>query len=322
MIDLLLDAEAIGLRVVSADDPAWADAANLPSGLLRVGIHIAGAAPHGLQAFDILLTGAADAAAPWVSVADVEAEIAHLAQVVTCQPLAATAAAQVLRMTLALDFEAAILLESFAYSTLLASEGFRTWHKAMPPPQRDRADPGPRVRVQRMDGRLEIVLNRPRGRNAIDAAMRDALVEALEFARLDPEVAPVVLRGEGAVFSVGGDLTEFGRAGDPAMAHAIRTLRSAARSLHAVADRTTARLHGPCVGAGIEIPAAAGRVTARPGTSFRLPEVVMGVIPGAGGTATISRRVGRHRACWMAISGHSIDLARALSWGLVDAVED
>ena len=45
----------------------------------------------------------------------------------------------------------------------------------------------------------------------------------------------------------------------------------------------------------------------------------MGLIPGAGGTASIPRRIGRHRAAWMAISGADIDLATALAWGLVDA---
>ena len=83
--------------------------------------------------------------------------------------------------------------------------------------------------------------------------------------------------------------------------------------------RITARLHGACVGAGIEVPAAAGRVVAAPGTVFRLPEVSMGLIPGAGGTATIPRRIGRQRAAYMAISGADIDLAATLAWGLVDA---
>jgi enoyl-CoA hydratase/carnithine racemase len=75
------------------------------------------------------------------------------------------------------------------------------------------------------------------------------------------------------------------------------------------------------VGAGIEVPAAAARVVARAGTVFRLPEVSMGLIPGAGGTATVPRRIGRHRACYMALSGATIDLDTALAWGLVDAEE-
>jgi enoyl-CoA hydratase/carnithine racemase len=53
---------------------------------------------------------------------------------------------------------------------------------------------------------------------------------------------------------------------------------------------------------------------------FRLPEVGMGLIPGAGGTATIPRRIGRRRACYMAICGADIDLATARQWGLVDEI--
>jgi enoyl-CoA hydratase/carnithine racemase len=62
-------------------------------------------------------------------------------------------------------------------------------------------------------------------------------------------------------------------------------------------------------------------VLARPGAFFRLPEVSMGLIPGAGGTASIPRRVGRQRACYMAVSGVDIDVGAALRWGLVDAVD-
>jgi enoyl-CoA hydratase/carnithine racemase len=151
--------------------------------------------------------------------------------------------------------------------------------------------------------------------------MRDALAEALGFALEHPDAPSVVLCGAGPAFSAGGDLDEFGRADDAGRAHLIRTLRSPAALVHALGDRITARLHGACVGAGIEVPAAAGRVTAAPGSFFRLPEVSMGLIPGAGGTASIPRRIGRHRAAWMAISGADVDLATALAWGLVDAEE-
>lgn len=322
LIDLLRDTGATGLATLPVDGAGRAEAVTSPPGIVRVGCHHDGPLPvAGLDAFDILLTRAPDAPAPWVTVGDVGAEAEHLRAVAAEQPLAATVAAQVHRLTLPLDFDAALLLESFAYSTLLASEGFRRWHAAMPS-QRVRADDGPRVRMERVGERLEIVLDRPRGRNAVDAAMRDALSEALQFAALDPDRAPVLLRGEGAVFSVGGDLAEFGQAGDPASAHAIRSLRSPARLLHAVATRATALVHGPLVGGGVEIAMAAGQVVARPRTSFRLPEVSMGLIPGAGGTVTVPRRIGRHRACWLAMSGCEIDLATALRWGLVDAVKE
>jgi enoyl-CoA hydratase/carnithine racemase len=87
-----------------------------------------------------------------------------------------------------------------------------------------------------------------------------------------------------------------------------------------LAERAEVMVHGPCVGAGVELPAFAGTVTAARGTTFTLPEVAMGLIPGAGGTVSIPRRVGRWRALYLALTGSTIDAATALSWGLIDGV--
>ena len=291
-------------------------------GVVRLGVHRAGPLPAGpLEAFDILLSAAPDAPRPWVGVApgQLDEAVAGLARIVARQPAAAAVCAQVLRMTLKVSFAQALTLESMGYSLLLASESFRAWRAATP--VRDRSDDdGPRVVVEAGET-LEIRLNRPAARNAFDARMRDELAEALDFAAAHPDALPVVLSGAGPAFSAGGDLSEFGRAADPGEAHLIRTLRSSAARIHDLGDRITARLHGACVGAGIEAPAAAGRVTGRVGARFRLPEVSMGLIPGAGGTATLPRRIGRRRTAYMAISGAEVDLDTALAWGLVDAVE-
>jgi enoyl-CoA hydratase/carnithine racemase len=155
----------------------------------------------------------------------------------------------------------------------------------------------------------------------VDARLRDELIEALEFALADPEGAPVVLAGEGPAFCAGGDISEFGTAADPAVAHAIRLARSPTRLAAWLGSRVSARVHGACIGAGVEIPAAAHRVIARPDAFFRLPEVAMGLLPGAGGVASIPRRIGRHRTCFMAISGVELDASTALAWGLIDGVE-
>jgi enoyl-CoA hydratase/carnithine racemase len=167
---------------------------------------------------------------------------------------------------------------------------------------------------------IALRLMRPDVRNAFDAAMRDALSEALIFALEHPDQPAVTLSGEGPCFSAGGDLDEFGAATDVGLAHLIRTLRSPVRLARGLGDRLTVELHGACVGAGIEVPAAAGRVVARAGSVFRLPEVSMGLIPGAGGTASLPRRIGRQRAAWLAISGATLDAERARVWGLLDAV--
>jgi hypothetical protein len=293
------------------------------TGAVHVGVSRNGAPPaDGLEAFDILLCADPGAARPWVGLPSkrLDAALVALHRQVETQPVAASVAAQVLRASLQVTFDDALAMESLAYSMLLASDGFKTWRTATPVRRRDEATT-PRVLVDADQDAIRIRLNRPDRRNAFDAAMRDALCEALAFAAEHPDRPPVELSGLGAAFSAGGDLDEFGAAGDVGQAHLVRTLRSPARLLYALRERATAWLHGACVGAGIEVPAAAGRVTARPGAFFRLPEVSMGLIPGAGGTATIPRRIGRHRAAYMAILGADIDVETALHWGLIDAVE-
>ena len=315
LTDLLLETGATGFRLYEGGQAVEGE----EPGEVRVLLHRAGLLPANPDAFDIALTCAADPPAPWVFVKQVDAEASRLASAFARQPVAASVAAQLFRLSGLLDFEAALLVESFAYSTLLASSGFRAWRAEYPAP-RARHDVGPPILLEREKSRLVITLNHPNARNVMTAAMRDALCEALEFAVADPESAPVTLRARGVSFSTGGDLREFGSAQDAGAAHLIRTLRSPARLLHRIADRVTVILHGPCIGSGIEIPLAAGRVEARSGTRFRLPEVGMGLIPGAGGTVTLPRRIGPHRACWMAIGGSAIDLTTALDWGLIDAV--
>ena len=290
-------------------------------GVVRVGVHRSGPRPTGdVDAFDILLSADPDAPRPWVGVRELQPTIDALADRIARQPVASAVAAQVLRMSLALDFAQALVLESLAYSVLLASAEFRAWRAANPARSRPASDAA-RVVVGQDGPSLTVELNRPDARNAVDARMRDELVEALEFAQVHPDQPPVILSGRGPAFSAGGDLDEFGQADDAGHAHLIRTLRAPARLVHAMRDRVTARLHGACIGAGIEVPAAAGRVIAQEGTIFRLPEVSMGLIPGAGGTASVPRRIGRRRACYMAISGAEIDLPTARAWGLVDEVD-
>jgi enoyl-CoA hydratase/carnithine racemase len=151
--------------------------------------------------------------------------------------------------------------------------------------------------------------------------MRDALVSALLLAEADPTLTRVVLRGAGPAFCAGGDLTEFGSNPDGGQTHLLRTRGGAAAPLHRLSARVEAVVHGACIGAGIELPAFAATVRVRGEATFRLPEVQMGLIPGAGGTVSIPRRIGRHRTCWLALTGTAIDAATALRWELVDAVD-
>ncbi|HEY8525841.1 MAG TPA: enoyl-CoA hydratase/isomerase family protein [Acidimicrobiales bacterium] len=267
---------------------------------------------------DVLLTDVPNAPRPWRSCPEgIDRALSTLTLSVLCAPRAATALVQVLRMGRDLSFDDALVAESLAYSTLQAGSEFKSWlesREPRPPRPRDEAP----VEVTRRDGTLVVRLQRPHVRNAVDAATRDALVQAFDLAALDPTIDRVDFRGAGPAFCAGGDLDEFGTTPDPVTAHLVRVSRSPARALRRCADRTTAHVHGACIGAGIELAALAARVVAAPDATFQLPEIRMGLIPGAGGTVTIPRRIGRQRTAWMALTGAVLDAETALDWGLVD----
>ena len=247
---------------------------------------------------------------------------APLVEAILRAPLASLALVQLLRQGDSQGLHHALVAESLVYSTLQAGPEFARWlagrQKPSPPPD----ESGPAVRVERWDAQLVLSLNRPRRHNAFSVAMRDALVEGLQMAVADDSLREIVLRGEGPSFCSGGDLFEFGDLPDPATAHAVRSTRNPARLLVACGDRTVARVHGACVGAGVELPAFARRVVARDDAFFQLPELSMGLVPGAGGTASLPLRIGRQRTAWLAVSGERIDARTALRWGLVDEVVD
>ena len=88
----------------------------------------------------------------------------------------------------------------------------------------------------------------------------------------------------------------------------------------AVRRLVVAEVHGAAVGAGAELSAYAGRVSATEDAFFMLPEVGMGLVPGAGGTVSIPRRIGPQRTAYLAVSGARLDARTALRWRLVDEV--
>ena len=261
-----------------------------------------------------------EGASVWVSEGDIgAAALDMLLAGISQNPLAALSYARLLHATAALDTWPALLAESATYSALLGGGEFKDWLARTTRPARD-PDPAPAVRFDRAGGRLVITLDRPSRRNAFGRRMRDELIEALQMAELDETIEQVNISGAGPAFCAGGDLAEFGDVGDPAMAHAVRITQNPAVLLARLHDRVSVSVHGPCVGAGIELPAFADRIEANPDARFRLPEVGMGLIPGAGGTVSIPRRVGRHRAAFLGLSGAWLGAESARRWGLIDAI--
>jgi hypothetical protein len=235
-------------------------------------------------------------------------------------PIAATALALLLRGRDGRSVDEALVAESTAYSMLQGSAEFATWRASRP--ARPVVDPDDVVVVTRIGETLDVVLNRPSRHNAFSMAMRDRLVEALRLALVDDEIDRIVLSGAGRSFSSGGDLDEFGSFGDPARAHGVRLTRSAARLMARLSARVECRLHGACMGAGIELPAFAGQLIAKPDTFFALPEVAYGLVPGAGGTASLPGRIGRQRTARLGLTAERIDAPTALAWGLIDRIEE
>jgi hypothetical protein len=245
--------------------------------------------------------------------------LSAIEQTVTTAPLAAVALALLLRGRDGRTSEQALVAESATYSALQGGPELAAWRASRP--VRVRAPETDVVRCDRDGSVLTITLDRPERHNAYSREMRDGLVAALRLALADPTLQ-VVLTGAGPSFSSGGDLDEFGTFPDPATAHRIRLTRSAAKLMARLGDRVEAHVHGACLGAGVELAAFAGRVVARPDARFGLPEVPLGLIPGAGGTASLPPRIGRQRTVLLALTAQPIDAETALRWGLVDEVAD
>jgi enoyl-CoA hydratase/carnithine racemase len=218
---------------------------------------------------------------------------------------------------------AGVVTESLAYSTLQAGPEFARWLAERGPARvPDIADP---VLADRDGDMLRIRFNRPQRHNAFSTDARAALLEALDVALLDPSVTGMVLGGNGPSFCSGGDLAEFGTFTDPAAAHLARTRHSPALALDALTGRLgrdcRAEVHGRVLGSGLEMAAFCGSVVAQPDSRFGLPELNLGLLPGAGGTVSVTRRIGRWRTAYLVLSGNTVDVATALAWGLVDAVD-
>ncbi|MET0702615.1 MAG: enoyl-CoA hydratase/isomerase family protein, partial [Mycobacterium sp.] len=171
---------------------------------------------------------------------------------------------------------------------------------------------------------LRISFNRPQRHNAFSTDARAALLEMLAVAQLDPSVDEVVLTGVGPSFCSGGDLGEFGTFTDPASAHLARTRHSPALVLDELTRRLgracRAEVHGQVLGSGLEMAAFCGQVVCTKDATLGLPELTLGLIPGAGGTVSITRRIGRWRTAYLVLSGRQLDPRTALSWGLVDEI--
>lgn len=250
-----------------------------------------------------------------------EKEAHKIAANISKYPGTALILAQVLRATECVSVETGIMMESLAYSTLQSGLEHQNWltkrKKHCPFTYCCEANEEAII-LRRKGSQLFATLNRPARRNAISVEMRDAFQEMCDLVLYDETIHTLNINAAGACFSVGGDLQEFGLLSNPAEGHLIRSLRHPGRAMAGIANKTRFFLHSACIGSGIEIAAFAEHVVARRNSFFQLPELSLGLIPGAGGCISVARRIGRQRTAWMVYSGRKITATKALEWGLVD----
>src|SRR5579863_5481046 len=150
--------------------------------------------------------------------------------------------------------------------------------------------------------------------NAGSQEVRSGLLVAIAEVDADPDVSAVIVIGAGTTFIAGSDIREFGRP----LAHP--QLPAVIAAIEACEKPIVAALHGAALGGGFELALGCDARVALAGSVVGLPEVTLGIIPGAGGTQRLPRLIGIPKAIAMICSGERVPADRALSLGLVDKV--
>ncbi|MCR4466338.1 3-hydroxyacyl-CoA dehydrogenase NAD-binding domain-containing protein [Burkholderia sp. SCN-KJ] len=167
------------------------------------------------------------------------------------------------------------------------------------------------------DGMAVITLNNPPV-NGLGLSTRQGVMDALDRAAQDPSVTAIVLTGAGRAFSGGADITEF----NTPKALQEPTLHTVIRAVEASAKPVVAALHSVVMGGGLELALGAHYRVAAPGAQVALPEVKLGLLPGAGGTQRLPRAVGLETALNMIVSGAPVPSEQLANSGLFDEMAD
>ncbi|WP_295527783.1 3-hydroxyacyl-CoA dehydrogenase NAD-binding domain-containing protein [uncultured Pseudacidovorax sp.] len=177
------------------------------------------------------------------------------------------------------------------------------------------ATPADAVRHQIQGEILQITVDNPPV-NALSAAVRRGLLAAIEAADAEPRVKAVLIVGQGANFIAGADIREFGQTPQPP------SLPEVCNRIEACSKPVVAALRGAALGGGLEIAMAAHYRVALADAKLGLPEVQLGLMPGAGGTVRAPRLIGAGAALELMLSGRHVKAKEALSLGLVDRLAD
>ncbi|ANW03010.1 3-hydroxyacyl-CoA dehydrogenase NAD-binding domain-containing protein [Bradyrhizobium icense] len=169
------------------------------------------------------------------------------------------------------------------------------------------------VKLEHHDVIAIVTINNPPV-NALSAAARGGILECMNAAIADPEVKAIVLTCAGRTFIAGADITEFGKPPKPpGLNELLAALENSPKPI-------VAAIHGNALGGGLELALVCHFRVAAEDSKFGLPEVKLGILPGAGGTQRLPRAVGPELAVKMIAGGEPISAAEALESGLIDEI--
>ncbi|KAI1859545.1 uncharacterized protein JN550_012063 [Neoarthrinium moseri] len=168
--------------------------------------------------------------------------------------------------------------------------------------------PIPKVRV--------IAFNRPEKRNALSQPLIDQFLQELSSAARDSGIHAIVITGSASVFSAGADIKEIASL-DAEAAQRCRYLEDLCNGMQSVRKPLLASVEGMALGGGFEVALMCDLIMTSHQAQFGLPEVKIGLIPGAGGTQRLTNTVGKFKAMEMILLGTSITSQEAKSYGLV-----
>jgi enoyl-CoA hydratase len=175
------------------------------------------------------------------------------------------------------------------------------------------------VRLEIADGIGTIRLDRPPV-NALNDQVRDEIAAVASSAAADDEIRAVILYGGEKVFAAGADIKEMAEASYAAMADRSARLQAAMSLVAAIGKPVVAAITGYALGGGLELALAADFRVAGENARLGQPEILLGIIPGAGGTQRLARLVGPAKAKDIVFTGRMVPAAEAHVIGLVDLV--
>jgi enoyl-CoA hydratase len=171
------------------------------------------------------------------------------------------------------------------------------------------------------DGVGIISLNRPAKMNALNSELMSELDRLLDGIASDGEIVVVIIKGSDKFFAAGADISELDAIASPLAAHRFaEKAQSLFKKLSELRQPVIAAVSGPALGGGCELCLACDMRIAAENACFGLPEIKLGLLPGAGGTQRLARLIGAGLAKEMLFSGDPIDAREAYRIGLVNKV--